>query len=87
MSQGSTAPHYSGRWVILAGSFVIMFLEVGTLKAYGVLVDDISSGLRTSTGLVGLAIGFAQGLTFLLGKMYFSVGNSRYIFGKNTIHN
>ncbi|XP_041471319.1 monocarboxylate transporter 14-like [Lytechinus variegatus] len=54
------------RWLILAGVSLTIFLEVGVLKSYGVFLNDITRDLDTTTGLVGLVSGLAQGITYLL---------------------
>ena len=56
------------RWLLLAGVSLSIFLEVGVLKCYGVFLDDITRDLQTSTGLVGLITGMAQGLPYILGR-------------------
>lgn len=55
--------HPSNRWLVLGGVSVILFLKIGILKSYGVLIEYIARDLRISTGLVGMAVGLSHGLS------------------------
>ena len=57
------------RWLVLAGAFFAVFFELGTLKSLGLLITDMTVDLRSSTALLGMAIGLSHGLSQLLGKM------------------
>ena len=63
------------QWVLLTGIGIIVYLELGILKSFGVLIDDISWSLDVSTGLVGTAIGLSHGLSMSLGKNIQQTGN------------
>ncbi|XP_071497296.1 monocarboxylate transporter 12-like [Diadema antillarum] len=56
-------------WVVVAGRFISGFLEVGTVKSFGVLLPDMVTELGTSSGKIGLAFGLCHGLTFGLGPL------------------
>ncbi|XP_071506651.1 monocarboxylate transporter 12-like [Diadema antillarum] len=58
------------RLFILAGAAVVVYLEVGTLKSYGVFLNDISGDINISTAVAGLAVGLSHGLAQGLGMGY-----------------
>ncbi|XP_072167385.1 monocarboxylate transporter 12-like [Diadema setosum] len=58
------------RFLILLGVAVIVYLEMGTLKSYGVFLNEISGDINISTAVAGLAVGLSHGLSLGLGMGY-----------------
>ncbi|XP_041453377.1 uncharacterized protein LOC121406416 [Lytechinus variegatus] len=56
-------------WIVVVGRFISGFIEVGTVKSFGVLLPDVVTHLNASSGKVGLAFGLCHGLTFGLGPL------------------
>nr|XP_054761184.1 monocarboxylate transporter 12-like [Lytechinus pictus] len=53
-------------WVLLIAVGVVVYLELGILKSFGVFINDVSSSLNVSTGLVGTAVGLSHGISMSL---------------------
>ncbi|XP_041466688.1 uncharacterized protein LOC121417163 isoform X2 [Lytechinus variegatus] len=54
------------RWFILTGVFFVSFLETGTVRSFGVILNDMTSDFGTSTAYIGTIIGMAHGATYWL---------------------
>lgn len=57
------------RWFILAGVFFVSFLETGTVRSFGVILNDMTEDFGTSTAYIGTIIGMAHGATYWLSVM------------------
>ncbi|XP_071480854.1 monocarboxylate transporter 9-like [Diadema antillarum] len=57
------------RWFILMGVFFVSFLETGTVRSFGVILNDMTSDFGTSTAYIGTIIGMAHGATYWLSVM------------------
>ncbi len=49
-------------------SFMIVFLEMGSLKSFGVLFNPIMDSLQCSAAELGTAIGLSNSIGFIVGK-------------------
>lgn len=54
-------------FVFVMALFFINFLEMGVLKSFSVLVDDLVIQLNTNLGTIGLIVGIYHGFTYALG--------------------
>nr|XP_054774616.1 monocarboxylate transporter 7-like [Lytechinus pictus] len=54
------------RWLVLAVAFGGVFLEVGTVKSFGLFINDMTRDLQTTTAILGLAVGLSNGLSSIL---------------------
>lgn len=65
---GSLFRECKNGWIVVVGRFISGFVEVGTVKSFGVLLPEIVTQLNATSGKIGLAFGLCHGLTFGLGK-------------------
>ncbi|XP_072175539.1 monocarboxylate transporter 13-like [Diadema setosum] len=54
------------RWIILFSAWFITFLEVGNVRAMGVIINDATAELGVSTAFTGTVISVSAGLMFSL---------------------
>nr|XP_054769499.1 LOW QUALITY PROTEIN: monocarboxylate transporter 3-like [Lytechinus pictus] len=67
------------RWFILAGLFMVSFLELGSTRVLSLLLDDFTFQFDVSTSYIGAIYGLVSGMPYFLGLItvpllrYFSV--------------
>ena len=49
--------------LVMFGLFGVGLIEMGVIKSFGVLVDDLVTQLHSDIGTVGLVIGAYHGMT------------------------
>ncbi|XP_071489078.1 monocarboxylate transporter 2-like [Diadema antillarum] len=54
------------RWLIVVAAFFVLFLDEGTNKSYGLLLEDVTRNFQASTSFVGFVFGMSQGLAYIL---------------------
>ncbi|XP_041452975.1 monocarboxylate transporter 14-like [Lytechinus variegatus] len=54
------------RWLVLAVAFGGVFLELGTMKSFGLFINDMTRDLQTTTAILGLAFGLSNGFSSIL---------------------
>ena len=62
---------WSLEWRVVAAVtafWLFGFIEMGVVKSYGVLVDDIVFQLRSDLGTVGMILGVFHGMSFFIGN-------------------
>ena len=56
------------RLVVTAVAFFLFgFIEMGVVKSYGVIIDEIVFQLRSDLGTIGMIVGVFHGISFFLG--------------------
>ena len=55
-------------WLVLAVATFIMFLEVGTVKSFSVLLPELKEQFDTYTWIVGSSIAIMTGFGTCIGK-------------------
>nr|XP_054769433.1 uncharacterized protein LOC129277256 [Lytechinus pictus] len=55
------------RWLILAGLFMVTFLEVGSVRTLSLFLDDFTFQFDVSTSYMGAIYGLITGLPYFLG--------------------
>ena len=58
----------SKRWLVLAGLFLISFVENGFARSFAVILNDLTAALDTTTAFLGAVLGFVFGASYFLGK-------------------
>ncbi|XP_071486060.1 monocarboxylate transporter 7-like [Diadema antillarum] len=53
-------------WVVIVAFFFLSLIEMGVIKSFGVLVDDITLQLDKDPGMIGLSIGLYHGIAYAL---------------------
>ena len=54
-------------WIVLAVATFSMFIEIGTIKSFSVLLPDLEQQLDTQTWIVGSSIAIMTGFGYILG--------------------
>lgn len=56
------------RWIILAGLFLVSFLENGTQRSLAIILNDLAAEFKVTTAFLGALFGFVFGASYILGK-------------------
>ena len=56
------------RWFILAGLFMVSFLEAGSFRTLSLFLDDFTFQFDVSTSYMGAIYGLISGMPYVLGK-------------------
>ena len=68
----------SRSWFLLAITAFSMLLELGTIKAFGVLLPSVKEQFETQTWIIGSSISIIQGFGYTFGKLTLH-DRSRYV--------
>ena len=64
----TTAAPMARTYVIVGAAFLVSFLEMGTLKSFGVLFNPMLESMQCSTAKLGAVLGMSHSLAFIIGE-------------------
>ena len=64
----TTAAPMARTYVIVGAAFLVSFLEMGTLKSFGVLFNPMLESMQCSTAELGAVLGMPHSLALIIGE-------------------